>query len=117
LVQLNGGSAGASVVGAVVGVVVALSVGAIVVSVGAVGAVVGVVVARDAAVLGVVGVAVVAVDGGAAGVGAPARDGAARDTVPIAKPATSVIQTWDIPALRPSLSRRRRRRAGLICPL
>jgi hypothetical protein len=116
LVQLNGGSAGASVVGAVVGVAVALSVGAIVVSVGVVGAVVDGVVACGAAVLGVVSVVVEAVDWGAAGVGAPAGDGAARDRVPIAKPATSVTQTWDIPALGPSFSRRRRRRAGLICP-
>jgi hypothetical protein len=104
LVQLNGGSPAAGVVGAVVvgrapsrpslpaAVVVALGVRAVVVGVGVVGAVVGVVVSRSAAVLGVVGVVVGAVDGGAAGVGAPAGDGAARDRVPIAKPATSVTQ-------------------------
>ena len=81
---------------------------AVVVSVGVDGAVVGVVVACGAAVLGVVGVVVVAVDGDAAGVGAAAGNGAAKDRVPIAKPVASVTQTRDLAALRPSLSRRRR---------
>jgi hypothetical protein len=108
LVQLNGGSAAAGVVGAVVGMVVAVGVRAVVSGVGVVGAVVGVVVVFGATVLGVLGVVVVAVDGDAGGIGAPAGVGAARDRVPIAKPATSVTQMRDIPALRPSLSRRRR---------
>ena len=86
----------------------ALGVDAVATSVGVAGAVVGVLAARGAAVPGVVGVVVVAVDGGAVGVGAPAGDGAARDRVPIAKPVTSATQTWDSPALRPWLSRRRR---------
>jgi hypothetical protein len=59
------------------------------------------------AAAGVVGVVVVAVDGDAAGVGAAAGNGVQKVRVPIAKPATSVTQTRDIPALRPSLSRRR----------
>jgi hypothetical protein len=110
-VQLNagpGGSTAAGVVGAVVGVVVALGIRVVVVGVGVVGAVVGVVVACGAAVLGVCGVVGVAVDGNTAGVGAAAGNGAAKDRMPIAKPATSVTQTRDIPALRPRLSRLRR---------
>jgi hypothetical protein len=108
-VQLNGvGSAGASVVGAVVCVVVALGLGAVVVAVRVVGALVGVVVKCGAAMLGVVGVVVVTVDGDAAGVGAAAGNGSAKDRVPVAKPATSVTQTRDIAALKPSRSRRRR---------
>ena len=107
LVQLNGGSAGAGVVAAVVGVVNALAVGAVAVGVGVLGAVLGIAAACGAAVLGVVGVVVVAVDGDARGVGAPAGVGAARDRVPIAKPATSVTQRRDIRALRASLSPRR----------
>jgi hypothetical protein len=94
----------------------ALRVEAVAVGGGVVRAVVGAVVARSAAVLGVVGVVLVAVDGEAAGVGAAAGSGAANDRMPIAKPATSVTQPRDIAALRPRLSRRRRQRAGLICP-
>jgi hypothetical protein len=89
-------------------VVVALGVGAVVVCVGVVGAVVSVVVAAGVAVLGVVGVVVVAVDWDAAGVGAAAGNGAAKDRMPIATTATSVTQTRDILALGPGLSRRRR---------
>jgi hypothetical protein len=110
-VQLNagpGGSAGANVVGAVVRVLVALGVGAAVVGVGVVGALGGVVVVRGAAVLGVVGLVVAAVDWAATRVGAAAGNGAATDRVLIAKPAKSVTQTRNILALRPSLSRRRR---------
>jgi hypothetical protein len=94
---------------------VALGVRAVVVGAGIVGAVVGVVVPSRVAVPGVAGVVVVAADGVAAGVGAPEGDGAAKDRVPIAKTARSVTQTRNIPALRPSLQRRRRRRSGLIC--
>jgi hypothetical protein len=109
-VQLNagpGGSAGADVVGAAVRVLVALGLGAAVVGVGVVGALRAVVVACGAAVLGVVGLVSVAVDCAATRVGAAAGNVAATDRVLIAKPAKSVIQTRNILALRPSLSRRR----------
>jgi hypothetical protein len=105
---VNGGSAAAGVVGAVVGVVIALDVRALVVSGGVVGAVVGVVVAFGAAALGAVGVVVMAADRVAAGVGAPAGDGAPRDKAPMARQARSANQTRDVRALRPSLSRRLR---------